>query len=75
MVSLRKKNDMPSSRIIGEVPVTCRGEVVAAAKVEKLRSGAEVFCIDLSEKSSDILLTGFSLSLGNLRIFMEGDEV
>lgn len=61
MVSLRKKNEVSSSRIIGEVPVTCRGEVVAVAKVEKLRSGAEVFHIDLSKKNPEILLRGFSM--------------
>lgn len=72
MISLRKKNRMSSSRIIGEVPVTCRGEVVAVAKVEKLRSGAEVFHIDLSEKSPDILLRGFSL--GNLPIVEEEES-
>lgn len=46
---------------IGEVPVTCRGEVIAVAKVEKLRSGAELFHIDLSGKSADILRRGFSM--------------
>lgn len=72
MVSLRKKNQVSSSRIIGEVPVICRGEVVAVAKVEKLRSGAEVFNIDLSEKSPEILLRGFSL--GELPVIEEEDK-
>ena len=62
MISLRKKNRMSSSRIIGEVPVTNRsGKIVTVAKVEELRSGAKVFCIDLSKHTPDILLRGFSL--------------
>lgn len=51
---------------IGEVPVTERhpegkGDAVAVAKVEKLKSGALVHHIDLSGKSVEILRRGFSL--------------
>lgn len=61
---------------IGEVPVTERhpegkGDVVAVAKVEKLKSGAVVYHIDLAKQSADILRRGFSL--GELPI-IEEDE-
>ncbi len=51
---------------IGEVPVMERrpegkGDVVAVAKVEKLKSGALVHHIDLSGKDVEILRRGFSL--------------
>lgn len=51
---------------IGEVPVTERhpegkGDVVAVAKVEKTKSGAIVYHIDLSNKPVEILHRGFSL--------------
>lgn len=51
---------------IGEVPVTERhpegkGDVVAVAKVEKLKSGALAYHIDLTGKDAEILRRGFSL--------------
>lgn len=51
---------------IGEVPVTERhpegkGDVVAVAKVEKLKSGALTYHIDLTGKDVGILRRGFSL--------------
>ena len=51
---------------IGEAPVTERhpegeGDVVAVAKVEKLKSGALVYHIDLSNMSAEMLHRGFSL--------------
>jgi len=61
---------------IGEVLVTARhpeggGDVVAVAKVEKLKSGALVHHINLSGKDSEILRRGFSL--GELPV-IEEDE-
>lgn len=52
---------------VGEVPVMKRhpegkGDVIAVAKVEKLRSGALAYHIDLSgEHGLEILCRGFSL--------------